>query len=78
MVITVANSLEQEYKDRNIPFKNKPTYIIGIILSIVSCLAYLPPFKKYTGILWFILFFAYWAQIVQCKRTLIETQPQSL
>jgi|GEM_PF-2514765 len=78
LVTLVANSLALEYTERNIPYKSKPTFIIGITMSVISCLAYFSPFKKYTGILWFIFFFAYWAQIVRSKRDLIETQSKKI
>jgi hypothetical protein len=78
MVTLVANSIESEYKERGIAYKTKPTFITGLVMSIASCLAYFPPFKKYTAVLCMVFFLAYWAQIVQSKRNLTETQPEKV
>jgi len=78
LVTLVANSVALEYKERAIPFQSKPTFIVGLLMSITSCLAYIPAFKKFTAIGWFVFFFIYWARISQCKRKLVELQESSI
>jgi|GEM_PF-230721 len=78
MVVTaIADSLDLEYRKRNIPRDPRPTYTLGITMAVLSVcggvLIYIP-FLNLIGLLIglvnLVLWIIYWVQVAEHKNTL--------
>lgn len=84
VVTKISESIEQEFITRGLPVKQKPTYTMGLVMSILQCLPmlrWIVPGLKYILMFptaFFLVFFIiYWVQVADYKRILERMPPIS-
>jgi hypothetical protein len=70
MVGNMADSIENEFRARNWPTTARPTYSLGLAMSILAICSFIPFVRGFAGIAYLICWIVYWVQINDIKQRL--------
>lgn len=69
----IASSLEAELRSRGLPVTPRPTYNLGLTMSILLCCNFIPVVKSFAGIAYLVLLIIYWIKINEYRRLFLST-----
>ena len=79
VIAQLSKSIGLEFYSRGLPIQNKPTYKIGMVSAILSCLYYLPghfPALKFLlFVVGFITCIVYWVKVYEFKNRIKSLPP---
>ncbi len=77
VVSNIAQSIEAEYQSRNIQTTMKPTYGIGLAVSILNCISIIPIVNFVSGFAALVCWIIYWVQVSGHKERIFRLILQS-
>jgi hypothetical protein len=77
IVKALSESIENEYRDRNIPIEHNPTYGIGLAVSILLCCCSIPVVKSLAALGFLVCWIIYWSKVSGYKNKILALPPKS-
>ena len=71
----ISESIEAQYRSRNMYVEPKPTYNVGLAWAILRCTTIIPVIGYLSAFAEIICFLVYWVKLAEFKKSILQLPP---